>query len=78
VKGTKLWVEMVCIECASSGYGQWISGSSIPVRTFQLEAKERGWRQRTDGEFECPQCTRKMLREVERLTGIELNKEPTP
>ena len=78
MKPMQFWVEHVCIDCATSGYGQWVIGRAIPVRTFQQEAKYRGWQALTSGEVRCPTCTRKVLVEIERMTGIELNKEPTP
>lgn len=61
---TATWVEIICSECATHCWGRWVFGSHIPVREFQQEAKDRKWRQRTDGEFTCPACDAKMLKEL--------------
>lgn len=61
---TMTWVETICSECATHCYGRWVSGPRIPIREFQREAKDREWRQRTNGEFICPACYAKMLKEL--------------
>lgn len=58
---TQLWVEIICSECNTFCFGRWVSGSKIPVREFQQEAKDRKWRQRTSGEFTCPPCDAKAM-----------------
>jgi hypothetical protein len=53
-----LWVEAICHNCNSQMYGQWVIGSKIPTKDFDKEAKARGWTRLSDGDYQCPKCTR--------------------
>lgn len=67
--GSKLWVEVVCHECAITGPGRFVRGNHIPVREMTREAIRDGWRQRTSGEYECKKCTREGIARLRALTG---------
>lgn len=60
----KLWVEIVCHDCARTGPGRFVYGNRIPVREMTAEALRDDWRQRTSGDYECPVCTKNHLKRV--------------
>lgn len=64
MKAAIFWIEIVCHDCSAIGPCQWFS-KRPPIRELIKEAVSRGWRLRTDGQFECQDCTRNALAELE-------------
>ena len=54
------WVEIICADCARRCYGQFVSGSHIPMKDFMQEVKHRKWIKLDNGEFRCPACDKKI------------------
>jgi len=66
---SRMWVEIVCHECAVTGPGQFVRGGKIPVREMTGEALRLDWRRLTGGEFECPKCKRETIRRCNEMAG---------
>lgn len=73
----KLWCEVVCHNCANFCVGEFFRRRA-PIRALTEEAIKKRWRLRTDGQFECPTCTQRMLKNLGVSTEVNPCADNTP